>query len=114
MVHGALDLTNVYFSTQKVRGIGKTFDSLGQSVYAEVAQLKQNAVDLEAKAATRHSVYFDKVGRIDDTPVFLLDELDVGDVVEGPAMIIDNTQTIVIVPGAKAVLTSKHLFITLD
>jgi 5-oxoprolinase (ATP-hydrolysing) len=58
-------------------------------------------------------VYFDKVGRVADTPVFLLDNLGVGDEVTGPAMIIDNTQTIVIVPGARAVLTSKHLYITL-
>jgi len=50
---------------------------------------------------------------VDNTPVFLLDNLDIGDIVIGPAMIIDNTQTIVIVPGAKAVLTSKHLYITL-
>ena len=39
------------------------------------------------------SVYFDGVGRIDDTPIFLLDKLEIGDVVKGPAMIIDNTQT---------------------
>lgn len=58
-------------------------------------------------------MYFDKVGRVADTPVFLLDSLVVGDEVTGPAMIIDNTQTIVIVPGARAVLTSKHLYITL-
>jgi 5-oxoprolinase (ATP-hydrolysing) len=58
-------------------------------------------------------VYFDKVGRVAETPVFLLDNLGVGDEVTGPAMIIDNTQTIVIVPGARAVLTSKHLYITL-
>ncbi|KAF8197074.1 Hydantoinase/oxoprolinase-domain-containing protein [Pholiota molesta] len=72
----------------------KTFDSLGESVYTEVAKLTQTPVNHEAKIETRYSVYFDKVGR-------------------GPAMIIDNTQTIVIVPGAKAILTSKHLYITL-
>nr|GAT59086.1 predicted protein [Mycena chlorophos] len=99
----------------KVRGIGKTFDTLGQSVYAEVAELKTTAVDIDAKAEpTRYSVYFDGVGRVDDTPVFQLDRLDVGDAVEGPAMIIDDTQTIVLVPGARAVLTSKHLYITLE
>jgi 5-oxoprolinase (ATP-hydrolysing) len=59
-------------------------------------------------------VYFDKVGRVNDTPVFLLRKLDIGDVVDGPAMIIDDTQTIVVVPGAKAILTSNHLYITLD
>lgn len=58
-------------------------------------------------------MYFDKVGRVADTPVFLLDNLGVGDEVTGPAMIIDNTQTIVVVPGARVVLTSKHLYITL-
>ncbi|KAF7307667.1 hypothetical protein MKEN_01126600 [Mycena kentingensis (nom. inval.)] len=99
----------------KVRGIGKTFDSLGPSVYSEIAELTTKNVDIAAKAEpTRYSVYFDKVGRVDDTPVFLLDRLDVGEAVEGPAMIIDDTQTIVLVPGAKAVLTSKHLYINLE
>ena len=41
MDHDTSNLTNVYFPTRKVYGIGKTFDSLGQSVYAEVAQLRQ-------------------------------------------------------------------------
>jgi 5-oxoprolinase (ATP-hydrolysing) len=89
---------------------------MGQSVYAEVAELAQRPVDVQAKAdhSRQFSVYFDKIGRVNDTPVFLLDKLDVGDVVEGPAMIIDDTQTIVLVPGAKSVLTSKHLYITLE
>lgn len=67
-----------------------------------------------ARAAATHSTYFDAVGRVDDTPVFLLGDLDTGDAVEGPAMIIDDTQTIVLVPGAQAVVTRKHLFITLE
>ena len=71
-------------------------------------------VDVATKADARHSVYFDRVGRVDDTPVFLMDKLAVGDVLEGPAMIIDDTQTIVLVPGARAVLTSRHLYITLE
>ena len=48
-----------------------------------------------------------------DTPVFLLGVLEAGDVVQGPAMIIDETQTIVLVPEAQGMLTSKHLYITL-
>ncbi|KAJ8517891.1 hypothetical protein ONZ45_g4997 [Pleurotus djamor] len=78
----------------KVRGIGKTFDSLGESVYAEVAKLRTNVVE-KARSDSTYSVYFDKLGRVDDTPVFVLDHLQVGDSVEGPAMIIDDTQTIV-------------------
>ncbi|KAK7055126.1 Hydantoinase/oxoprolinase-domain-containing protein [Favolaschia claudopus] len=111
-----LETKSVIVDDIKVRGIGKTFDNLGPSVYSEVAGLKTRPVDVQAKAehARKFSVYFDRVGRVDDTPVFLLDNLEIGDEVEGPAMIIDNTQTIVLVPGARSVLTSKHLYITLE
>lgn len=51
---------------------------------------------------------------MNDTPVFLLDKLKVGDEIVGPAVVIDNTQTIVLVPGSTVVLTRKHLYITLD
>lgn len=67
-----------------------------------------------SKADTTYSVYFDQVGRMKDTPVFKFESLNVGDKLEGPAMIIDNTQTIVLIPGATAILTSKHLYITLE
>ena len=96
-----------------MRGIGKTFDSLGESVYSEVERLPRNAAERSQVAATT-SVYFDKIGRVPDTPVFLLEQLKVGDEVTGPAMIIDDTQTIVVVPGAKAALSSKHLYVTLE
>ena len=46
--------------------------------------------------------------------MFLLEQLKVGEVVEGPAMIIDETQTIVVVPGARAVVMEKHLCIQLQ
>lgn len=107
-----LDTKSIIVDDVKVRGIGKTFDHLGESVYAEVDRLEKRPV-ARGRADSTYSVYFDKVGRVTDTPVFLLDNLGVGDEITGPAMIIDNTQTIVIVPGARAVLTSKHLYITL-
>lgn len=97
----------------QVRGIGKTFDSLGESVYSEVERLERRPVE-RSQAVSTNSVYFDQVGRIPDTPVFLLEQLRVRDEVTGPAMIIDDTQTIVVVPGAKAVLSSKHLYVTLE
>ncbi|EMD35703.1 hypothetical protein CERSUDRAFT_115669 [Gelatoporia subvermispora B] len=107
-----LETKTIVVDDVKVRGIGKTFDTLGESVFDEVEKLDKRPVD-RSQADSTHSTYFDKLGRVDDTPVFLLPALEVGDVVEGPAMIIDDTQTIVLIPGAKAVLTSKHLYITL-
>ena len=97
----------------QVRGIGKTFDSLGPSVFEELQTLKKREISTSSADKT-HSVYFDGVGRVDDTPIFLLDKLEIGDVVKGPAMIIDNTQTIVLIPGSEAVLCRKHLYITLQ
>ncbi|KAL0569343.1 hypothetical protein V5O48_012625 [Marasmius crinis-equi] len=112
-----LDGKTVVVDDIKVRGIGKTFDTLGESVYSEMARLRSNnsikPVSSD-KVDSRHSVYFDSVGRVNDTPVYLLDKLDIGDEVEGPAIVIDDTQTIVVVPGAKAVLGRKHLVLELE
>ena len=80
---------------------------------AEVEKLNVKSVD-QKKAETTHSVYFDEIGRVEGTPVYLLPSLETGDQLEGPAMIIDDTQTIVLIPGATAILTSKHLYITLQ
>ncbi|KDQ17380.1 hypothetical protein BOTBODRAFT_64359 [Botryobasidium botryosum FD-172 SS1] len=96
----------------KVRGIGKTYDDLGPSVFEEVSSLDTRPVS-ESKVDSKHSVYFEEKGRLDDTPVYLLPNLEVGEVVHGPAMVIDDTQTIVVDVGAQAVVTTQHLFITL-
>ncbi|KAG9312757.1 Hydantoinase/oxoprolinase-domain-containing protein [Chiua virens] len=108
-----LETKTIIVDDVKVRGIGKTFDTLGESVYSEVERLERKPID-RSRAASTYSVYFDRIGRVPDTPVFLLDQLNIGDEVAGPAMVIDNTQTIVVVPGAKAVLSSKHLYMTLE
>jgi 5-oxoprolinase (ATP-hydrolysing) len=42
------------------------------------------------------------------THVFLLEQLEAGDVVECPAVIIDQTQTIVVVPNSKASVLTSH------
>ncbi|KAG6809749.1 hypothetical protein H0H92_014864 [Tricholoma furcatifolium] len=80
-----LETKTIIVDDIKVRGIGKTIDNLGESVYSEVARLTANRVE-KAKADSTHSVYFDRVGRVNDTPVFLLDHLEVGDSLEGPAI----------------------------
>jgi 5-oxoprolinase (ATP-hydrolysing) len=96
----------------KVRGLGKTFDTLGETVYEELKKIQRKEIDKSRQSST-YSVYFDEIGRVDETPVFELGTLEVGDVVKGPAMIIDDTQTIVVVPKSEAVVTSRHLVIKL-
>lgn len=65
------------------------------------------------KHTTTNSVYFEEAGGRVDAPVYKLEDLEVGDKVPGPAIIIDATQTIVLDPRSEAVVTSQHLFITL-
>ncbi|KAB5592303.1 5-oxoprolinase [Ceratobasidium theobromae] len=108
-----LETKNIIIDDIKVRGIGKTFDSLGPSVFEEMKSLKTQPVSVQESQDRTHKVYFEGPGRI-NTPVFLLENLKIGDVVSGPAMIIDNTQTIVLDPHSSATITSKHLFISLE
>ena len=65
------------------------------------------------KVDSRHSVYFDGLGRVNDTPVYVLDDLKVGETIDGPGVVIDATQTILLTPNSKAVLTNNILYITL-
>lgn len=82
----------------RVRGVGKSFQSLDDSVFQRAAKIEFKAVNKSSRARESASVYFEDQGRV-DTPVFKLEDLHEGDLIEGPALIIDNTQTIVVDPA---------------
>lgn len=58
-------------------------------------------------------VYFQQVGH-KQTPVFELKNLPANVSIEGPAMIIDQTQTLVVAPGAEAKVLQSHIIIDLN
>ncbi|QRV95664.1 5-oxoprolinase [Ceratobasidium sp. AG-Ba] len=107
-----LEGKNIIVDDIKVRGIGKTFDTLGPSVFEELKTLKATPVNVQKSQDRTHNVYFEGLGRV-DTPVFILENLQVGEVVSGPAMIIDKTQTIVLDPRSETTITRNHLYISL-
>ena len=47
-------------------------------------------------------------------PLFHLSTLDQGDLIAGPAIVLDNTQTIVVAPRSKATILERHVMIELD
>ncbi|KAM5342280.1 hypothetical protein ACJ41O_013246 [Fusarium nematophilum] len=47
-------------------------------------------------------------------PLFNLSALDNGDCVHGPAIILDDTQTIVVAPCSKAIILDRHVVVELD
>jgi 5-oxoprolinase (ATP-hydrolysing) len=60
------------------------------------------------------SVYFDKIGMMEKTPVYVLTPLRVGTEVSGSAVVIDDTQTILVTPEAREVVTTRGFCIALE
>lgn len=95
----------------RVRGIGKSFTSLEKTVDEQLEEVKLKDVDATIKKYGTSKVFFD--GGRQNTPIFKLTDLDVGDRVKGPAILADGTQTIVITPDASAVIIKTHVIITI-
>mgnify|MGYP003624101600 CR=1 FL=1 len=64
------------------------------------------------KIADQVQVYFE--GGWTTAPLFHLPSLNKCDVIEGPAIVLDNTQTIVVAPRSKAIILDRHVMIELD
>lgn len=97
-----------------MKGIGKSSISLGPSVFSEERSLSFVSLSsaISIKCPVHTSVYFEALGRV-EIPVFLLEKLEAGDKISGPAIIIDGTSTVVVNPGVEAKVTSKCLILVL-
>lgn len=92
----------------RVRGIGKSFRGLEKTVDQQLKEITPKPVD-EGKRHSVKSVYFEGGRR--DTPIYRLSDLSVGAKLKGPAILADGTQTIVVTPGATALLIETHVVI---
>lgn len=106
-----LDERDVIVDDVRVRGIGKSFRHSEETVDKQLKALKQQAVS-DKKKLNSQQVYFE--GGRQETPVFKLEDLEVGDSIPGPAMLADGTQTIVVTPKATAVILKTHVVINLE
>ncbi|OMP86684.1 hypothetical protein BK809_0003857, partial [Diplodia seriata] len=93
----------------RVRSIGKSPIELSANGAGAIAPTRKTA---SPPAATQRPVYFEQHGWV-DAPVFQLNGLDVGSKVSGPALILDDTQTIVLTPNAEAAVHADKLVIDL-
>lgn len=94
----------------RVRGIGKSFSGLEKTVDQQLKEIKAKAVD-KSKAHSQADIYFDG-GRL-DTSIFKLGDLAVGDKLQGPAILVDGTQTLVVPPGSSALVIETHVVINI-
>jgi 5-oxoprolinase (ATP-hydrolysing) len=96
----------------RVRGIGKSFEGLGKTVDQQLKEIKpQDVKPGDTKEYKRAEVYFE--GGRQDTPIYRLENLDVGDRIKGPAVLADGTQTIVVTPSASALIIETHVVINI-
>lgn len=105
-----LDDRDVIVDDVRVRGIGKSFRYQDKTVDQQLKEVKRQAVG-DKKAYGKSQVYFEG-GRL-ETPIYKLEDLSVGDQINGPAMLADGTQTIVVTPKAKALILETHVIIDL-
>ncbi|KAK5074647.1 hypothetical protein LTR64_000852 [Lithohypha guttulata] len=94
----------------RVRGIGKSFRGMSKTADQQLKEIKQKDID-QSKAYSTSDVYFDGGRR--KTQIYKLEDADVGDRITGPAIIADGTQTIVIPPGAAAIIIETHVVINI-
>lgn len=96
----------------RVRGIGSTAMNPGASPYQQLQALSSKKVP-DAEPSEIAEVSFAAEGVV-ETPVYFLDDLVPGTVISGPALILDKTQTIVVVPNSIARVLFSCLIIDLD
>ncbi|KAI9096588.1 Hydantoinase B/oxoprolinase-domain-containing protein [Phlyctochytrium arcticum] len=97
----------------RVRGIGRSqqSDEAHNTVHKQLQTIKRVAVD-KHKADTTRKVYWE--GGYQDTPVYVMERLCVGDEIQGPALVIDKNATIAVEPDCKALVTTEHVVITVS
>jgi len=94
----------------RARGIGKSFEGLEKTVDMQLQQIKLQDLEEDKRYGTSE-VYFE--GGRQKTPIYKLEDLDIGDRVPGPAILADGTQTIVVTPGARALIIETHVVINI-
>lgn len=103
----------------RVRAIGQTVLEEGTTPGADIKANGSNFVSVDkAKSIGATSIYFEThtgEGKwINDTPIYPLKNLSRGDQIKGPAIIIDDTQTILVELNAVATILTNHVIIDLD
>lgn len=97
----------------RVRGIGKSKETGTDSeLLSQEVELLQVSTESPLADTTRH-VYFKGHGNL-NTPVYILGNLTSGTLIQGPAIILDSTQTLMVVPEATAKILSSHVVINVS
>ncbi|KJZ71696.1 hypothetical protein HIM_08893 [Hirsutella minnesotensis 3608] len=101
----------------RVRAVGATGAAKASTPFAQINEARNQGRlgDVKTPPPSNGSgrVYFEGSGHL-DTPIYELPGLPGGSRLAGPALIIDNTQTILVRPGATATVLESYVVIDAD
>ncbi|KAL8973478.1 MAG: hypothetical protein Q9197_002282 [Variospora fuerteventurae] len=92
----------------RARGIGKSYEGPDKTVDQQLMEINPKDLGKEKRYSTSN-IYFE--GGRQETPIYKLEDLDVGDRVQGPAILADGTQTLVVPPATTALVLETHVVI---
>lgn len=95
---------DVYIDQIRVRSVGKGISEETTSWTKELASV--NASTATKEPVYLRTVFFPTLGDV-ETPVYTLGSLAVGSSIQGPCLIVDNTQTLLISPKSTATILSS-------
>ncbi|KAH0350800.1 putative 5-oxoprolinase, partial [Aureobasidium melanogenum] len=101
---------DVFIDQIRVRSVGKSNTDSGGSWSRELASY--NKLDSANEPAFLRSVFFPLHGYV-EVLIYTLGTLTVGSRVSGPCLIVDETQTVVVIPGAVATILKSLIVIDL-
>lgn len=94
--------------------VRSTASSNDQSEVSPAEQLKNaHLKDVSVGGAEQKKVYFESTGYM-DTPIYKLNAIERNTRIQGPAIIIDETQTIIVVPNAVANVLETCIVVDLN
>lgn len=95
----------------RVRGVGQSLGETDESPYKELSSVRKFHLPKSALDG-KSQVYFSQAGWV-ETPIYRLETLRSGCQIQGPAIIIDNTQTIIVEPSVQTTILSRHVILDL-
>lgn len=94
----------------RVRSVGKGADLKLTSPFDELRRIQSSPPVSPIQPESTTKVYFENRGWT-DTGLYYLNDFPVGSRVQGPAMVVDKTQTIVVDPSSAATILPEHVIL---
>ncbi|KAG7839818.1 hypothetical protein KL942_003429 [Ogataea angusta] len=105
------DERDVIVHDLRVRGTGALSKVVERSPYKDLETVAQQPVKSGVEVS-QQEIAFDEGKMM--SKVYFMKDLSMGDIIAGPAMILDETQTILVTPGARAINLPRHIIIDVD